>query len=160
MVAGCCRGHWHSRGWDVAATVVAGVGAQPLMAAGARPGQWGQPLWESCLNSVQELFLKIKSSCSSLLLLTSTRPLTKPNFSARLQTIWVKVHHCPILLHSPGVAWLPNFSGNDPASIHSLWVNSAPVGLLPRLYSLHQLQASRSPPGAALSSLFGRGGSC
>ena len=41
------------------------------------------------------------------------------HFLTRLETIWVSDKHSPTLLPSPGVAWLPNFSGNDLAGVHS-----------------------------------------
>ena len=61
-----------------------------------------------------------KSSCSSLLLLTSAQPLTQLNFPSRPETIQVRVHHGPTVFPSPGVTWLPNSSGNNPVGIHSL----------------------------------------
>ena len=65
-------------------------------------------------------FFITNSSCSSLPSLTGTQPLTQSNFPTRPETILVRVHHSPTLLLSPGITWLPNFSGNDPVCIHSL----------------------------------------
>ena len=65
-------------------------------------------------------FFWTKSSCSSLPLLTNAQALTQPNFPTGLETIRVKVRHGPTLLSSWGITWLPNFSGNDSAGIHSL----------------------------------------
>ena len=104
---------WHRCG---NATEAAGVvGARPPLLRGR-----GWLLWESSLISHWEFLFGTKSSSSSLPLPTSARPLTQPNFPTRPETIQVRVPQGPTLLPSPGVTWLSNFSGNDPAGVHSL----------------------------------------
>ena len=75
--------------------------------------------------------------------LTSTQLFTQPNFLTRVETIRVRVQHSPTLLSSPGITWLPNFSGDDLVSIHS---PSSPTSVhFPLcLYSAQWLQALRS----------------
>ena len=107
-----------------------------------------------------ESLKKKKCSCSSLQLQTSTWLLTQPNFPTRPETIQVRVCHGPPLLPSPNISQLCNFSGNDPASIHSLIGCTLPLCichfvLIPPVTSSIQVH-----PDAAQTSLFGRGGSC
>ena len=94
-------------------------------------------------------FFSTKSSCSSLLLLTSAQPLTQPNFPTSLEAVRVRVCHRPTLLPSPGITRLPNFSG-----VHRLMgehcLCASPISsLFPPVTSRRQVC-----PGATLSSLF------
>ena len=99
-------------GVGVQPQLMQGQGHGPVVAVvGAWLGQWGLLR--------QRAFLKIKSSCSSLLLLTSTWPVLQPNFPTRQETIWVRVCHGPTLFPCPDVTQLHNFSGTFPAGDHS-----------------------------------------
>ena len=107
-------------GWHTVEVKVAGSGVQP------RLWLW----WEGCWSRASYCRRVLQSAIESLLL--NKISLLKPaapnkhqashtaNSLARLETFQVRVHHGPTLLPSPGVTWLPNFSGNDPVGVHSL----------------------------------------
>ena len=148
------QGHW---GHALHHCSGGGVAEAAAVVATGRPGWWGQPPQESSLNSYRKPLFWTKSSCSSLPFPRACL-LTQPNFLTRLETIWFRAHHNPTLLPSPGVTLLPNCSGNDPASIHSLSRWTPPLWVSQFVF-ISPNDFIQVHPGAALSSPFGRGGS-